>query len=60
MPMPWTVMKSSFHEAERLQREEPDRFDAIVSEGVVAEPDLASKDPLSLVTLYVYDQRVNT
>lgn len=58
--MPWTVMKSSFREAERLQQEEPERFDAIVSEGIVAEPDLADKDALSLVTLYVYDQRVNT
>ena len=58
--MPWTVMKSSFREAERLKQEEPDRFDAIVTEGTVAEPDLAEKDPLSLVTLYLYDQRVNT
>jgi hypothetical protein len=58
--VPWTVMTSSFREAERLRREEPDRFDAIVSEGVVAEPDLASRDPLSLVTLDLYDQRVNT
>jgi len=53
-------MKSSFREAERLKQEEPDRFDAIVTEGTVAEPDLAEKDPLSLVTLYLYDQRVNT
>jgi len=53
-------MNSAFREAERLQEEEPDRFAAIVTEGTVAEPDLAGKDPLSLVTLYVYDQRVNT
>lgn len=53
-------MTSSFREAERLQQEEPDRFDAIVSEGIVAEPELESRDALSLVTLYLYDQRVNT
>jgi hypothetical protein len=58
--MPWTVMNSSFREAERLQQEDPGRFDAIVSEGIVAEPDLADRDALSLVALYVYDQRVNT
>ena len=58
--MPWKVMNSAFREAERLQQEEPDRFAAIVTEGTVMEPDLAEKDPLSLVTLYVYDQRVNT
>ena len=58
--MPWAVMSSSFREAERLQQEEPDRFDAIVSEGIVADPDLENRDALSLVTLYVYDQRVNT
>jgi len=52
-------MKSAFREAERLQQEEPDRFGAIVSEAAVAEPELEGKDPLSLVTLYVYDQRVN-
>jgi hypothetical protein len=52
-------MTSSFREAERLQTEEPERFDAIVSEGIVAEPDLANRDALSLVTLYLYDQRVN-
>ncbi len=57
--VPWTVMKSAFREAERLQQEEPDRFGAIVSEAAVAEPELEGKDPLSLVTLYVYDQRVN-
>lgn len=53
-------MTSSFREAERLQQEEPDRFDAIVSEGIVAEPELENRDALSLVTLYLYDQRVNT
>ncbi|HEY1565160.1 MAG TPA: hypothetical protein VGF72_10800 [Gaiellaceae bacterium] len=58
--MPWKVMDSSFREAERLQQEEPERFDAIVSEGIVAEPELARRDALSLVTLYVYDQRVNS
>jgi hypothetical protein len=58
--MPWKVMSSSFREAERLQAEEPERFEAIVSEGVVAEPELESRDALSLVTLYLYDQRVNT
>jgi hypothetical protein len=58
--MPWKVMDSSFREAERLRHEEPQRFDAIVSEGIVAEPELANRDALSLVTLYVYDQRVNT
>lgn len=58
--MSWAVMNSSFREAERLRQEEPERFDAIVSEGKVAEPDLADRDALSLVTLYVYDQRVNT
>jgi hypothetical protein len=58
--MPWTVMSSSLREAERLQREEPDRFDAIVTEGRVAEPDLAAQDEKSIVALWVYDQRVNT
>jgi hypothetical protein len=58
--MPWKVMSSSFREAERLQQEEPERFEAIVSEGVVAEPELSQRDELSLVTLYLYDQRVNT
>jgi hypothetical protein len=43
-----------------LQEDEPDRFDAIVSEAKVAQPDLSGRDPLSLVTLYLYDQRVNT
>lgn len=58
--MPWAVMSSSLREAERLQQEEPDRFDAIVSEGVVAQPELASEDEKSIVALYVYDQRVNS
>jgi hypothetical protein len=58
--MPWTVMTSAFREAERLQEDEPDRFGAIVTEATVAEPELAQRDPLSLVTLYVYDRRVNT
>ena len=58
--MPWAVMTSSFREAERLQEEEPDHFAAIVTEGTTAQPELAEKDPLSLVTLFVYDQRVNT
>lgn len=60
LAMAWTVMQSSFREAERLQHEEPERFDSIVTEATVAEPELAGRDPLSLVTLYVYDQRVNT
>jgi len=58
--MPWNVMSSSFREAERLQEEDPERFEAIVAEGAVAEPDLADRDALSVVTLYLYDQRVNT
>ena len=53
-------MTSAFREAERLRREEPDRFNAIVSEGTTVEPDLATQDELSLVALYVYDQRVNS
>jgi hypothetical protein len=53
-------MKSSFREAERIQDEEPDRFAAIVTEGTTAQPELAEKDPLTVVTLFVYDQRVNT
>jgi hypothetical protein len=58
--MSYTVMTSAFREAERLQTEERDRFDQIVAEATVAEPELATRDPLSLVTLWVYDQRVNT
>jgi hypothetical protein len=53
-------MSSSLREAERLHREEPERFDAIVTEGRVAEPELAAEDEKSIVALYVYDQRVNT
>lgn len=59
-PMPWTVMSSSLREANRLQQEEPERFDAIVAEGRVAEPELAAEDDKSIVALYLYDQRVNT
>ncbi|HJQ49939.1 MAG TPA: hypothetical protein VJ838_05455 [Gaiellaceae bacterium] len=36
----------------------PARFDAIVSEAIVARPELEGNDPLSLVALYLYDQRV--
>ena len=56
--MPWITIKSSHQAAERLRQAEPERFDAIVAEAVVAEPELADKDPLSLVALYLYDQRV--
>ncbi len=58
--MPYSVMSSAFEEAERLQQEDPDRFNQIVSEASIAQPDLAERDALTLVTLYVYDQRVNT
>ena len=58
--VPWITIKSSFHAAERLREEEPQRFDAIVSEAIAAEPELEGKDPLSLVTLYLYDQRIRT
>ncbi len=58
--MSWAVMTSAFRQAEQLRQDEPDRFDAIVSEATVAEPDLAARDPLSVVALYIYDQRVNT
>jgi hypothetical protein len=58
--MPWAVMTSAYREAERLQQEEPEHFDAIVTEAVVAQPELGERDPLQLVTLYVYDQRVRT
>jgi hypothetical protein len=58
--VPWITIKSSFRAAERLREEEPQRFDAIVSEAIVAEPELEGKDPLSLVTLYLYDQRIRT
>jgi hypothetical protein len=57
--MPYAVMTSSFREAERLQQEDPARFDQIVTEATVAEPDLAAREPLSLVAFWVYDQRVN-
>jgi hypothetical protein len=58
--VPWETIKSSLQAAERLREEDPERFDAIVSEGIVAQPELEGKDPLSLVTLYLYDQRVKT
>jgi hypothetical protein len=58
--MPWVTIKSCLHAAERLREEEPERFDAIVAEGVVAEPELEGKDPLNLVALYLYDQRIRT
>jgi hypothetical protein len=53
-------MNSACREAERLRQEEPEHFDAIVTEAVVAQPELGERDPLQLVTLYVYDQRVRT
>jgi hypothetical protein len=53
-------MTSAYREAERLQQEEPKHFDAIVTEAVVAQPELGERDPLQLVTLYVYGQRVRT
>jgi hypothetical protein len=58
--MPWAVMNSACREAERLQQEEPEHFDAIVTEAVVAQPELKERDPLQLVTLWVYDQRVRS
>jgi hypothetical protein len=58
--VPWETIKSSLHAAERLREEDPERFDAIVSEGIVAQPELEGEDPLSLVTLYLYDQRIRT
>ena len=58
--MPWAVMTSAYREAERLKQEEPEHFDAIVTEAVVAQPELEERDPLQLVTFYVYDQRVRT
>ncbi len=57
--MPYAVMTSAFREAERLRAEDPDRFNQIVTEATVAEPELAAREPLSLVALWVYDQRVN-
>lgn len=58
--MPWVTIKSALQAAERLREEEPERFNAIVAEATVAEPELEGKDPLSLVTLYLYDQRIRT
>jgi hypothetical protein len=58
--VPWATIKSSLSAAERLREEDPERFDAIVSEAAVAEPELEGTDPLSLVTLYLYDQRIRT
>jgi hypothetical protein len=58
--VPWITIKSSLEAAERLRQAEPERFDAIVAEAVVAEPELEGKDPLSLVALYLYDERVRT
>jgi len=43
-----------------MKQEEPEHFDAIVTEAVVAQPELGERDPLQLVTLWVYDQRVRT
>jgi hypothetical protein len=53
-------MNSACREAERLRQEEPEHFDAIFTEAVVAQPELEERDPLQVVTLYVYDQRVRT
>ena len=50
-------MNSACREAERLR---PEHFDAIFAEAVVAQPELEERDPLQIVTLYVYDQRVRT
>lgn len=58
--MPYAVMASAFREAERLRTEDPDRFQQIVTEATVVEPELAAREPLSLVALWVYDQRINT
>ena len=58
--MPWVTIKSCLQAAERLREQEPERFDSIVAEGIVAEPELEGTDPLSLVTLYLYDQRIRT
>jgi hypothetical protein len=51
--MPWKVMDSIVSERRSgSSKRKPDRFDAIVSEGVVAEPELANRDgAASLVTL---------
>lgn len=58
--MPWETIKSSLDAAERLREEDSERFDAIVAEAFVAQPELEGNDPLSLVALYLYDQRVRT
>jgi hypothetical protein len=58
--VPWVTIKSSLRAAERLREEDPERFAAIVSEAIVAEPELEGEEPLSLVALYLYDQRVRT
>jgi hypothetical protein len=58
--VPWVTIKSSLDAAERLRDEDPERFDGIVSEATVAEPELAGEDPLNLVALYLHDQRVRT
>jgi hypothetical protein len=58
--VPWETINSSLHAAERLREDDPERFDAIVAEGIVAQPELEGRDPLSLVALYLYDQRIRT
>lgn len=58
--MPWATINSSLHAAERLREDDPERFAAIVAEAIVAQPELEGKDPLSLVALYLYDQRIRT
>jgi hypothetical protein len=58
--VPWATIKSSLHAAEQLREEDPVRFDAIVAEATVAEPELEGTDALSLVALYLYDQRIRT
>jgi hypothetical protein len=58
--VPWATIKSSLRAAERLRDEDPGRFDAIATEAIVAEPELEGTDPLSLVALYLNDQRVRT
>ena len=58
--MPYAVMTSAFREAERLHAEDRERFNQIVTEATVAEPELAAREPLSLVAFWVYDQRVNS
>jgi hypothetical protein len=58
--VPWVTIKSSLHAAERLREEQPERFNAIVAEAIVAEPELEGADPLNLVSLYLYEQRIRT